>query len=213
MQNTSEKQCNCHCGDQLVIDRKTISRLTALLFLIIFFTFVTGYFWGKRHAVATFSHKIEQESFADKIYYNTSLLYEHKMPAMSSEARADSSDIANIAKTVEINTVEKAKEQETITQPVKSSAKWYQAQVFGGTHSAAQQCCERLQRKGVPVLMVKRSSKTPKGKTITWYQVVTEPFNDQQELSIVLDAIKLQEKIRDIRIVELADANGHQKKG
>ncbi len=206
MQNNAEKSCSCQSNNMLVVDKKTVSRVIAFLLLAWFFTFVIGYFWGKRHAVSTFAQKIEQESFADKIYYNTSLLYDQKTPQSTREE----------ATKIENEQLKEEHEQISLQSATKSSeaAKLYQAQIFGGTQKAAQACCQRLQKNGIPVSVVKRLSKTPKNKTITWYQVVTEPFTNRQELELVLESVKFQEKIRDdIHIIELADRANDQKKG
>lgn len=78
----------------------------------------------------------------------------------------------------------------------------YYAQLIGfGTSSAAQKFSEKLQRKNFPVCVKERHSTTAQGKKIIWYQVITEPFEDKDELLAAIHKIKKEEKLHDIRII------------
>ena len=60
----------------------------------------------------------------------------------------------------------------------------------------------RLNKKQIPVLIKERVSKSSKGRAITWYQVVTEPYEDQDALNSVVAILKKEEKLHDVRIVQ-----------
>jgi hypothetical protein len=79
----------------------------------------------------------------------------------------------------------------------------FYAQLIGfGTLSAAQKFSDRLRRKNFPVQVKERNSSTAQGKKIIWYQVVTEPFEDKEELLAAVHKIKLEEKLHDIRVIQ-----------
>ena len=60
----------------------------------------------------------------------------------------------------------------------------------------------RLNKKQIPVLIKERVSRTAKGRSVTWYQVVTEPYEDQDALNSVVDILKKEEKLHDVRIMQ-----------
>jgi septal ring-binding cell division protein DamX len=78
----------------------------------------------------------------------------------------------------------------------------YYAQLIGyGTKKAADSFAQKLQRKGVSVLVKIRRSQTAQGRKTTWYQVVTKTFSDRKALESLTQSIAHDEKIKGIRII------------
>lgn len=86
--------------------------------------------------------------------------------------------------------------------PDNENSTHYYAQLIGfGTVEAADQFVNRITRKGFPAKVEKRTSKTAKGKKVSWYQVVTDAYLDKAHLERVVQMIVWQEKLKDVRIV------------
>src|SRR6266403_1787827 len=60
----------CHCADNrgLFIPNRQLSIVVAVFLFLTFSIFMTGYFLGKKKAVEQFTHEIQQDAFADKVY-------------------------------------------------------------------------------------------------------------------------------------------------
>lgn len=83
----------------------------------------------------------------------------------------------------------------------------YYAQLVGfGTARAAQQFVQRLSRKEIPVIVKKRQSRTTRGRFVSWYQVVTEKFDDKAELEALIAKLQHEEKLNDVRIIVCENA-------
>lgn len=83
-----------------------------------------------------------------------------------------------------------------------SEDRLYKAQLIGfGTMRAAHQFADRLQQKNLPVRVQERHSKTAQGKEVIWYQVITELFDNKEELTAFVERIQKEERLKDIRIV------------
>jgi hypothetical protein len=97
---------------------------------------------------------------------------------------------------------QEASAEHTAMVPARAPSQTYYAQLIGfGTSSAAQKFSEKLQRRNYPVCVRERHSTTAQGKKIIWYQVITEPFEDKNELLAAIQKIKKEEKLHDIRII------------
>ncbi len=85
--------------------------------------------------------------------------------------------------------------------PIQDSTQYY-AQLIGfGTKKAADLFAHRLREKMVKVNVQERRSFSPKGKKITWYQVITETFKDKDLLVNLVERLKKEERIKGVRIV------------
>ncbi len=108
------------------------------------------------------------------------------------------------ASTIHVQADSLTKEESTPAQAfeTKRIEKKYYAQLIGfGTQQAAQRFVKKLAKKQIPVEIVKHCSRTAQGKTINWYQVVTMPYEDKQQLLNLVDSVQKTEKIQDARIV------------
>lgn len=80
--------------------------------------------------------------------------------------------------------------------PQNVSKKWFARLIGYGTEGAAQKFSRRLQQQGFAVKVITRYSTTAKGRKLKWYQVVTEPFANKEELVTLVTKLKKQEKLK-----------------
>lgn len=79
----------------------------------------------------------------------------------------------------------------------------YYAQLAGfASLRAAEKFVGRASERNIAVLVRERLSHTSKGKSIVWYQVVTENYEDQDALNSVVAILTKEEKLHDVRIVQ-----------
>ena len=205
----------------LFVPNRQVSWMISLVLLFGFLTFMTGYFWGQRKAIERFVHKVEEESFSDRISYSLYTMNDRDVREFEDPDTESSGDepngvvgtivkekiVAPEVKIVQIDEsikssvrVESAPEKVEIKKLVE---KIFVAPLAGfGTLHAATTFARRV-RKHDPYVQVKtRISKTPKGKTIAWYQAVTGDFYDRDDLEKVIGQIKKAEHIKDIKIIE-----------
>ena len=71
-------ECVCNRSDGLFIPNRQVSMLIAALMMVLFITFLGGYFFGKKYMVEQFVAKVEQDSFADQIYSSLCALSEYE---------------------------------------------------------------------------------------------------------------------------------------
>ncbi len=157
--------------------------ISASLIGIIFFVFITGYYWGKKNAAEEILNQFSQDSFADKIYSSMCNLYttgDEEVPSESS-----SQDEQNMI------------EQESI----KSETPYYAQLVGYGTEREAENYIKSLRARGIHAHVVEHSHKTKKGVK-KWYQVVTEPMEKERLINLV-ERLKKEDRLTGEKIFEL----------
>ncbi len=78
----------------------------------------------------------------------------------------------------------------------------YLAELIGfGSLSSAQAFVDRLEKKGIKVSIKKRDSKSARGKLVSWYQVVTQPYDSHENLMRVVDVVKRDERLKGVHII------------
>lgn len=195
------------------LSSRQASLMLAAGLLVLFFAFITGYFWGKQNAVSQFCMSVEQSSFADRIYTSMCEISESEAPTASDTVAANAeqaaeSEAVELAEKQELivqendsaQLIEQASATQTaaITQPNAS----HYAQLAGyGTAQQAEKFAQKLRKKGMLVKVEERKSKSSKGKTRSWYQVVTQDFTDKKELETLVARISKEEKLSGVRIV------------
>ena len=171
--------------------------------LFSFIVFIGGYFLGQKNTVDHFSNKVEQESFADQLYSSMCMMHENKDNELNESeevvvVQVEQPEISKATQVVTQAPVQEAEKSLVNDEPQKQ----YYAQLVGfGTEKAAQQFRQRLRKKNIDVIVNRRRSKTSKGKTVSWYQVVTQKFNDQDNLNNLVETISEQERLKGVRIV------------
>lgn len=186
--------CRCMSNQGLFIPNRQLSAIIAALLFVLFCIFISGYFLGKKYAAEQFTAVIRQDSFADHIY--TSVL-------SATEQAENNNDLLATAGHITTTTPEPLVAQEPIASlsDLSDVTQNYYAQLIGfGTEKAAQQFVLKLAAKGTVTEVKKRASKTVKGKTSYWYQVVTPAYADKYELSTLVDKIAKEENLKDVCI-------------
>ncbi|MGE0010378.1 MAG: SPOR domain-containing protein [Candidatus Babeliales bacterium] len=200
MKKTFDGPCPCQDTTVLALNRTSVSRMVAASSVLCLFIFVTGYFWGKKHATQAFMTAVTEEALVDKMQVALNTIAPAPSPldslAMSNETSEDSSVQDAQSETQEVVTAEQ------VTTP-GASDKQYVAKLIGfGSQRNANQFVKKLAHSGVSeVVVAPQTSRMAGGKKRTWYQVVTKPFADHQQLVALVDRIKQIEKLHDVRIV------------
>lgn len=190
----SEPSCYCSSNQGLFVPNRQLSLIVAGMLFLTFCIFMTGYFLGKKNSVEQFSEKMHKEAFADQVY--TTVL------ASAQEQETDT-DIVEVVQ----QPTEQTNNQAMIVAEIENSLvhempeTLYYAQLIGfGTEKAAQLFVAKLASKGIDTEIKKRVSKTVKGRTSYWYQVVTSAYADKNELTEIVNRIAKEENIKDANI-------------
>lgn len=184
-EGNGNKTCQCSGDQGLFVPNRQLSFIVALLFLLAFSIFIAGYFLGKKKMVEQFTTKIQQEAVADQIY--TTMI---TSPVPSTQEQLPIGLVSN-------NSEQEINEQEMIEVVETTSHQLYYAQLIGfGTEKAAQGFVKKLDAKNIETEIKKRVSKTAKGNVSYWYQVVTTPYADKNDLSAVVNKIVKEENIK-----------------
>jgi len=207
-----------HVG--LFIPHRQVSWLLSGLLLLGFACFMLGYFWGHRRALQRFVAKIEEESFADRINYALYTMNDRDISEFEQEDTSISEDINGTEEAEENNEAEEPsssekQESQKIETPIqmserelseipdKTPATVFVAPLAGfGTLLAATEFAERVKLFDPQVAVHKRTSKTKKGRSITWYQVASGEFEHKSELQKIIGTIQQREHIKNIEIIE-----------
>ena len=161
--------------------------------------FTVGYYWGKRTGAQQLCSTISRDAFADQIYNSLCMATAGiEEDEKSEEASDNSAEETENSESVAQSDSEGADINAESTLDVKPQ---FYARLAGFTSfKRAEAFMCRLQKRQIPVLIKERVSKTSKGRSMTWYQVVTEPYEDQDALNSVVDILKKEEKLHDVRI-------------
>lgn len=186
---------------------RSLSVLIAGVLLFLMSVFLIGFFIGQRTAAQQFIDRAGQGVFADHIYAamcGLSGVPEEDGAAATdtdgNEAESDQEEESNNSLAQDEASTSSASQEEAVSDTPAESE--YYAQLVGfGTAKAAQDCVKRLKKKGFPVFVQKRHSRTAKGRLVTWYQVVTENFHDEEKLQAVVARLEKEEKLQGIHVV------------
>ena len=220
MQSKQNKTCACH-DNGLCLDSRHLSWMLSVIILFSFGFFIAGYFLGKRKAVQDLHATLDQDSLADKIYTSLCTMQEGNLMVVQQDSDSDTVDSdglldldCNPLQSIDADVVlgqlpveasdvaENELKAETPDETMDLPHKHYFAQLVGfGTQQAAHAFAERLQKKNIPVIVKDRHSKTARGKKVTWYQVVTAPFSNKDELEKIVNDVKIKERLKDVRII------------
>jgi septal ring-binding cell division protein DamX len=164
-------------------------------FFAILLSFFAGFFWGVGSSLETLSIALDQEAFSDQI--SASL-----MPMQESDADDDDTQVDEQApETDSENNPEEQGSVEEQSQQV-CAERTYHAQLAGfGNKQSAYRFAQKLIKRKIPVIVNAVHSKTNRGKSITWYQVVTESYSTKEELVALVEQLKETEKLKDPQIV------------
>jgi hypothetical protein len=197
IENNGTQMCHCSDNHGLFIPNRQLSAIVAVILLLAFSIFMTGYFLGKKKVVEQFTQDMRQDAVADKIY--TTLL------STSSEAVTTDALLVTHAddttQTSSLMSEEIVVAAATTDISLDTQGPSYYAQLIGfGTEKAAQLFVKKLSAKGIETEVKKRTSKTAKGNTSYWYQVVTAQYSNKDDLLHLVDKLTKEENIKDARV-------------
>lgn len=191
--------------DSIKIKQQQAAQIVVALLLCMIFVFISGYYLGKKRALETFTDQFENDSFADKMAYSICSIYDtNDKTAGESNENGDAAEEAQEENGDAQIEAESQVESAAIVQPQSTAlSKKYFAQLAGfGTEQAALKCADQIRRKGLPVKVKEKVSKSSKGKSIKWYQVITQDYDDKQQLVNRIDKISGSVKLKDVKIKE-----------
>jgi len=207
----------------LFLTNRHVSWMLSFFIVTSFFVFIAGYFFGKKKAVEKFYKKIDQDSLADHIYYSVCSIYDNgdaiarqESTEVSTDGSRDAFSLAkgevrktekkkteSVVKVTQAINVQQAKVESVQVENNKTPQENYYAELIGfGTARAANRFVKKLEKQGFSVVLKRRKSRSSKGKTIVWYQVITEKFDNKSDLIAFVDIIKDKERLKGIRIVQ-----------
>jgi len=185
--------CVCYDPASLLIPKRSLSACIALLCITFLGLFSAGYFLGKHTAIKELSEQLHNQAFSDQVSQALQTFF-NKVPVQQ--------PLANAEPTAGDPELRVPVATESLTQAVtesESPGEYHRALLFGGKEADVQGLVNRLQRKGFPVVMRRLVSKNDKGKTIHWYQAVTEPLANRTELLHIVDQIKHHERLSNVQ--------------
>jgi hypothetical protein len=201
---SEDGSCRCSGSRGLFLDQRQLNRTLAMSIITGLFLFLGGYFWGQHAAVDQVLNNVERDSFADQIYYSMCPANEAKEEGETADTESDEETEAKPQGVTTPTVVVEVPEIEIATsQPVAETNKTYFAQLAGfGHNQTAQRYAQRLQHRGFQVHVVKRMSKSARGRGVSWYQVVTDDFTDKGVAEKTVALLKSQERLNDIKLLE-----------
>lgn len=169
----------------LFIEARQLSWLFSALLLFIFFVFWAGYFLGQKKVISQFAHTLE-----------------HTLPQAHYESQGDSAELAMpIKEPAVVAPVVQAVPVKSFNAVPVPKERYYAQLASFDSEAQAQKYAKYLQTCEVPVHVKERTHTTPSGRVTTWYQVVTEMFENKAELESFVMTLSKQEKLRDICFV------------
>jgi hypothetical protein len=193
-------------NDVLIMTKRQTSCVVACLLFDLFMSFMVGYFLGTKHATEEFIAQMQQDLIAEQLLASACIHpTEKKAIPVSATVPISSSDTTQQqqqqhAALLATNTQEK--------ELVAEIASEYAAELIGfGKREAAQQFINRIAKDmDIELELRTRQSKHQKGKTVTWYQVVTKRYKDKKELDTIVKMIAKKESLHNINIVTCTQA-------
>ena len=167
--------------------------------------FALGYFWGKKNAAEQFLDKATNESFEDKVNYSLFSMYSNS----NSEEEVVLEEVANEPVKAVVEEVAAPEPEKVIADQAaanqaaqeKSSPSYYAALIGFSTKKAADNFLAKGSNKGYPIKIKTMKSVTPKGKSVMWYQVITEQFSDKESLDKLVKQIEKNEHLSGSKII------------
>lgn len=214
----SEQQHSDRHG--LFLSSRRVAWLVSANILVCCFIFIAGYFLGKKNAAEKFYDKIEQDSFADHIYYSMCSMYDNGTVEKNNGGGTEAAEEKTASETTDKESSldkqavvcqreqhgarvapEHSAEEKTVVSEEKDGAQYYAELAGFGTEAAAKKCADQLKQKNITVLLKKRHSKTARGRVATWYQLVSETFSNKNDLRALVDDISALKGLKNVRIV------------
>ncbi len=215
-QNNNKNDCTQSCDKKgLYIPKKELSWIIAALISTLLGVFLAGYFWGQRKAVSTLLEKIDKESFADKVTYSLYTMNgKYQQDENNEDDDQDEDDETIETPRTEQPTNFEVEDKNSLTQEIvvdeivekheQEPVVTYMAPLVGfSSFNSANQFMQKIKKSGIDVSVKKRVSKTAKGKSVAWYQVITGEYTDKNEVEHVVMRLSEKENLKNVKIVEI----------
>lgn len=183
--------------NSLKISQKEAGHVVALFIVIGFFLFVAGYFLGKKKMLEEISEQHDR-SFIEKVQNSFDTFVE---PDTSLEESSEDSVMEDVPSDQVLSSKEVSLSAQESIKKTGSCAAYAQLCGFG-TKRAAQKYHEKLRQQGYDVQVIDKTSRTKKGKIITWYQVITDVM-DKNELMSLVEKIKKDDKLTGVKVIDI----------
>ena len=172
--------------NKFVFDDKQLSYAASTVLLICFICFALGYIMGKRVTI----HSDVENSYTGSLSDN-----------VSSAVYSVDFDTTSPGKSNEFNETNTNIDENHLGSN-ENGGRLYFARLIGfSSKKNAQACLHKWQKKGFDTQLIERSSKSVKGKTVNWYQLVTHQYHDKADLNDFINKLKSVEQLNDIEIV------------
>lgn len=197
LMDSQNDECICSTNQGLFIPNRQLSVLITGLFFILFACFTAGYFLGKKYTaeqllIAIHTNPLKKAMIANELAHET--LYNHDNNIISEN------DLPLLYDTVEVS--DASFDNDVINQNVmQQPEKKYCAKLISfGTEKAAKKFVQKLLLKDIVVEIKKHTNRTAKGRIIYWYQVVTIPYANKNELELLVNRLIKEEILTGVQI-------------
>ena len=189
--------------DNLILSKRQISNISATLIFIFMLVFILGYFCGKKNAAEQILDKATNESFEDKVNYSLFSMYSNSNSEEDVVLEEAANEPVEPAKAVTEEVTMSGPEKNIVGQVTKerNSPSYYAALIGFSTKKAADSFLAKVSNKGYPIKIKTMKSVTPKGKSVVWYQVITEQFSDKESLDKLVKQIEKNEHLSGSKII------------
>jgi len=179
----------------ITVTHAQVSYCIAIIIMGLLFTFIAGYYWGKKSSTENFIEQSDQDALADKMYASMCALYD------SGEKEADEQETEDKVVSDASDTAQSTK--------AESQTRYYAKLIGFGSKNSAHAYVNRLASRGITVNIVERQSKSSRGKIQVWYQVVTPPL-PKDALTALVDKLTTSDHLTNVAIIELSSESNER---
>ena len=187
----------------LFIPARQVSGAIVAVLAVAAVLFMSGYVVGKKQVVEELMAQVEHDVFADQIYSSMCSLYDAgsslERIACAIPKRQEGEHECSLE---DVSSEESLVQDELSGGCPPADAPFYVGQLLSyHARHYADAFVQKVARKHIPLEVRTRKSVTAAGKTKKWYQVVTKPYSDRQELERIIEQVAYEENIKGVKIV------------
>lgn len=197
--------------DTITLSRRMAHLMLALTLFFFFVAFMIGYFLGVKYATDEFVTQIRQDTFADQLLVATARQRQAPQEQQTESTTGETQELVNadqVPVVAVVDTVAPAPVEQIVTSVVSApeNPTRYAAELVGfGNKQTAEEFMRRVALYStVPLELKEHKSKSPRGRAIRWYQVVTGKYEQKEELQTILDILIKKEHLHDVKVVAYA---------
>jgi hypothetical protein len=195
-------------NNELRLTESQIRSTVAIAIVVVVFLCVMSYHWGKKKAYEEFADTCRSEELSDKIsmaicQMNADAAQAPEESASEKKTESHSSEIAPAISGASVQSMPAVQEQKN-TVSSEAHPKLYQALLIGFKDlDSAQQYQKKLEKRGIGVKILPRTSTSKRGATRTWYQVVSVPADHKDTMNLV-EQLQVEEHLHGSTIIACA---------